>query len=285
MEEIANHIYLETGFPGVVVAALNLPRGLLLVDSPLRGEDQRQWRSNLMALRGTGNMLLVILDAHFDRTLGLRAMDSVVVGQEMAVDIIQGRPSSCRRQDIDAGAECETYDLPGNLRWMIPDMTYTDSLFIHWDDAPVILEHHPGAHTAATWLQYDPEKLLLVGDSIMLNQPPFLQWANLGLWIKELKTLLSDTYRGYTIVSGRNGVVRRKSIEKWMDYLVSIKDAVDETVDKGEGVPDLISKVPGLINKLSFNKNFSELYLHRLTGGLEAYFHRHYIEREVIKEE
>jgi len=285
MEEIANNIFLQTEFPGIVLAVLKLKRGLLLVDSPFRGEDQRKWQSSLLVLSGGGNRLLVMLDTHVDRTIGLRAMESVVVSHENAVDIIQGRLSSCRGEDIDVGAECEVYELPSNLRWMTPDMTYTDSLFIYWDEEPVLLLHRPGAHTAATWLQYDTEKLLFVGDSVMLNQPPFLQWANLDLWIKDLNALLSDTYKGYRIVSGRNGVVRRKSIEKWMNYLTFIKDAVEGIADGDGGVLDLILEVPGLLKKLNFNKSLYNLYNHRLTWGLEAYYRRHYLEKEVLEKE
>jgi 3-hydroxyisobutyrate dehydrogenase-like beta-hydroxyacid dehydrogenase len=82
MQEIAAHVFIETAYPGVTLAALNTPHGLILVDAPLRGEDTRSWRATLLNMGGGVERLLVNLDAHFDRTLGARAMDCTVVAHE-----------------------------------------------------------------------------------------------------------------------------------------------------------------------------------------------------------
>jgi len=280
MEEIANNVFIETEYPGVILAAFRLKKGVITVDSPFRKEDQRAWQSFLSELGGNANKLLVMLDSHVDRTLGTRAMESVVVSHANAVDILEERPASCRSQDIDPGAECEAYDLPSSICWALPDMTYTESLLFHWDDQPLILTHHPGAHTAGTWIQYDAENLLFVGDSVMLNQPPFLQWANLEVWIQELEELLSDTFKGYTVISGRNGVVKKRSIERWKNCLLRVKDTVDEIVEGDGEVVDLIKQVPSLLKKMSFDRDFLQLYTSRLTWGLEAYYRRHYLKVE-----
>jgi hypothetical protein len=272
MVEIAEDVFLETDFSGVAVAAIKLRQGLVLVDSPFRVEDQRAWRACLTGLGDGLDRMMVILDAHVDRTLGIRAMESIVVGHANTIEIIHGRSSSYRGQGQATGAECEDYELPSSMRWMTPDITYTESFLIHWDEEPVILSHHPGVHTAATWLQYDAKKLLFVGDSVMLNQPPFLEWSNLGVWIDDLNLLLSDEYKGYTVVSSRNGVVKRKSVEKWMSYLVYLKETIDEIVKKNGRIQELIAEVPGLLKKLNINKSMLSLYKSRLTWGLEAYF-------------
>jgi glyoxylase-like metal-dependent hydrolase (beta-lactamase superfamily II) len=278
MEEIANNVFIETKFPGVILVAFKLKEGIITVDAPFRREDQRAWQSRLSVLGDCTNRFLVMLDTHVDRTWGVSAIESVIVSHANAVDILEGRPASCRSQDIDPGAACEAYDLPSNVHWALPDMTYTGSLLIYWDDQPVILTHHPGAHIAATWLQYDAEKLLFVGDSVMVNQPPFLQWANLEIWVEELKALLSDTFAGYTFISGRNGVVRRRAIEKWMNYLINLKDTLDEIAEGDGEVVDLIEQAPNLLKRLSIDRNLSELYKRRLTWGLETYYRRHYSE-------
>ncbi len=140
MEEIAGHTYLENGFPGVVLGVIRSKRGLLLVDAPFRIDDQLNWRSTLTGLDAGRERLLVMLDTHIDRTLGIRAMEADVVGQENSVAILQNRPTAARSQDIDAGADWEPFDLPPNIRWVMPDMTYSDSLSIFWDD----IAAHPG---------------------------------------------------------------------------------------------------------------------------------------------
>ena len=75
MQELAHHVYIETGYAGVTLGAINWSHGLVLIDAPFRAEDARSWRSALLNLGGGVDRLLVNLDAHFDRTLGVRAMD------------------------------------------------------------------------------------------------------------------------------------------------------------------------------------------------------------------
>jgi len=277
MEQIAKNIYIETGFPGVVLAAIRLKEGLLMVDSPFQLESQRIWLSNVNDLGSGVKRLLIMLDTHVDRTLGLRAMESLVVGHVNACDIIKKRSTTVRGQDLDVGAECESYAFPLNIRWKVPDMTYSESLYIHWDDDPVILAYHPGAHQAATWLQYDAEKIVFVGDSVMVNQPPFLQRSDLELWINDLENLLSDSFKGYKIISSRNGLVSKKLIDKWMKFLILVKDTIEEVASQSGETSDLIAEVPNLLKKLNFNKNLSRLYSDRLTWGLETYFNQHFL--------
>ena len=49
MQKIVDGVYLEDGFPGVMIGAVPLGEGVLLIDAPLRPEDGRNW---LATLRG-----------------------------------------------------------------------------------------------------------------------------------------------------------------------------------------------------------------------------------------
>jgi glyoxylase-like metal-dependent hydrolase (beta-lactamase superfamily II) len=277
MEAIGKNVYLESGNPGVVLGVLKSDHGLLMIDAPFRLEDQRTWRSYLINLGGGVDKLLVMLDTHIDRTLGIRAMESNVLGHENSVEILNNRPTSARGQDIDAGADWEPFDLPANIRWVVPDMTYSDTLSVYWDEHPVVLRHRPGAHTAGTWLQYDVEKILFVGDSVVLHQPPFLAWSDLNIWLEELELLGSETYKDYKIVSGRNGVLKLRSIEKMREFLVDVKEVVEKVASKDGSVDALLAEVPALLKGLSFNKSLTQLYHNRLAWGLEQYYKRHYL--------
>ena len=73
MQEIVPNVYIETGYAGVTLGAINWPHGLVLIDAPFRPEDTRSWRSALLNLGGGVDRVLVQLDAHPDRTLGATA--------------------------------------------------------------------------------------------------------------------------------------------------------------------------------------------------------------------
>lgn len=279
MEEIRKQVFIEDGYPGVVVGAICSERGTFLVDAPFRGVDQDHWRRAVARLDGhVGKYrMLLILNTHIDRTLGVRSMESVLVGQENSVSILENRPTAARSQEIDAGADWEPFDLPSNIRWVLPEMTFSQSLSIYWGEIPLLLEHHPGAHLAGSWLKLENEKVVFVGDSVVIHQPPFLAFADLDAWVADFDLLLSEEYKGYKIVSGRNGVVHPRSIEKARETLLNIKGAVEAfAAEKGE-IEDLLAEVPALLKPLNFTKSLTQLYHNRLSWGLEHYYKRHYL--------
>ncbi len=280
MEEIAKHTHIESGFPGVVLGAVQSGKGLLMVDSPFRPEDQHIWRSTLSGLNVGKEKLLVMLDTHIDRTLGIRALETDVVAHENSVAILQSRPTAARSQDIDAGANWEPFDLPPNIRWVMPDMTYSNSLSIYWEGVPLILEHHAGSHSAGTWLKIEVDSVVFIGDSVVTHQPPFLAYADLNAWLKDLDLLLSEEFKGYKVVSGRNGIVRYRSIEKMRNFLIKVKSVIEGFTGTQDNMEDLLAEVPGLLKALSFNKSLTQLYHNRLAWGLEQYYKRHFLHIE-----
>lgn len=280
MEELAKDIYLESGYPGVVLGAFVFNDGLLMVDSPFRMEDQRIWRTTLASLEKGNNRMLAMLDPHIDRTLGIRAMEATVIGHENSVNILQNRPTSARSQDIDAGADWELFELPVNIRWVVPEMVFSHSLSIYFGGRPIQFTHHPGSHRAGIWIQDDAEKVLFVGDSVILHQPPFLAWSDIDLWLKDLALLESETYRGYKVVSGRNGVVRTRSITKLQEFLTDVQKTMIKAAGKKNPVESLIADVPRLLKILNINKALADLYHNRLAWGVEQYFKNHYLKPE-----
>ena len=280
MEEIGKNIYLESGFPGVVLGAFIFDQGLVMVDAPFRVEDQRAWQTTLDGLEAGNQRLLVMLDPHLDRTVGVRGMEATVIGHEDSGNILQNRPASARCQDIDAGADWEPFDLPVNIRWVIPEMVFSQSLTLYTGNHPIHLIHHPGAHKAGIWLQDDVEKILFVGDSVILRQPPFLAWSDLDLWMGDLALLESDVYQGYKIVSGRNGVVRVRSIAKLYEFLSDVKKLMAKVSGKNEPVEALLVEIPRLLRTLNINKSLSPLYHNRLAWGLEQYYKNHHLNTE-----
>ena len=76
--------------------------------------------------------MLVNLDAHFDRTLGTRAMECTVLGHEKMVEVFHNRPLNLKAQATETGAEWEQYSIQGSVRWVPPEITFSDQ-----DDDPL----------------------------------------------------------------------------------------------------------------------------------------------------
>jgi glyoxylase-like metal-dependent hydrolase (beta-lactamase superfamily II) len=276
MQELAHHVYIETGYAGVTLGAINWPHGLILIDAPFRQEDARSWRSALLNLGGGVDRLLVNLDAHFDRTLGVRAMECTVVGHEKMAEVFRNRPITFKTQGTETGAEWETYNGLGSIRWVPPEITFTERLQIHWDGAPLSLESHPGPATGAIWAVLHDQRIAFVGDALVLDQPPFLASADLPTWINTLKPLLTPAYQDYLLISGRGGPVAHQQVRRQIAYLEKAHQLLDDLASQKAPATETEGLVKALLGEFDVPPQREIQFRQRLQHGLYHYYIRHY---------
>ncbi|NPV56831.1 MAG: hypothetical protein HPY76_09220 [Anaerolineae bacterium] len=275
MQEILPQIYIESGYPGVTLGAINWVHGLVLIDAPFRQEDVRSWRSALLNLGGGVDRLLVNLDAHLDRTLGVRLMDCSVVGHEQIAQVFRSRPLTFKAQPSDSGAVWELYENLGSVRWAPPEITFTDQLHINWDPLPLVLEYHPGCCPAAIWAVLPEHGAIFVGDAVTTGQPPFLAMADITAWLGTLDQLLTK-YANFIFISGRGGVVRSDQVRQQIKWLQKVEQSLEKLAQKNAHPEDTVSLVPKLLGDVSSDKQMADLFERRLANGLAQYYQRHY---------
>lgn len=274
MQELAHHVYIETAYAGVTLGAINWNHGLILIDAPFRQEDARSWRSAQLNLGGGVDRLLVNLDAHFDRTLGARAMDCTVVGHEKIAEIFRNRPTSLKTSGAETGAEWELYNGLAGIRWVPPEITFTDRLLIHWNESPLTLEHRPGPSACAIWAVMPDQRVAFVGDSLVPDQPPFLAAANLPVWIKSLHPLITAEYQDYLLVSGRDGLVAHQQVRRQIHLLEKIYHMLDNLAKQKAPAEEINQLVPLLMMEYDIPPHREVQYRHRLQYGLYHYYIR-----------
>ena len=234
------------------------------------------WRAALMNLGGGSERLLVNLDAHPDRTLGARAMDCTIVAQEKTAHVFRSRPTTFKAQGEETGSDWESIPGLGNIRWVPPEITFSNQMTIHWGAAPVVLEHHPGPTAGATWVILPEAKVVFVGDAVLKNQPPFLAGADLIVWIDTLKLLLSPAYRNWLVVSGRGGVVAVDVIRAQKEYLEGVLHKVEKLAAK-KSTPEAIENlITPLLRPFKIPGTQLQKYTRRLRYGLHHYYAHHY---------
>lgn len=276
MDSISKQVFIETQYPGVTLGVISLSRGLVQIDAPPSPEDGRSWRAALMGLSGGPERVLVNLDAHPDRTLGVRAMDCSVIAHEETAEVFRNRPNTFKSQQTETGANWE--DIPGltGIRWVPPEISFTESMTLEWDESPILLESHPGPSAGATWVVLPEEKIVFVGDAVLKNQPPFLATADLPAWLETLSLLRSKAYNDYTVISGRDGKVTAAIIKSQADF---IKDAHKRLVrlSKRKQKPDMTEAlIQPLLSKFKVPIARQTQYTQRLQYGLKHYYARHY---------
>jgi glyoxylase-like metal-dependent hydrolase (beta-lactamase superfamily II) len=285
MQELANHIYIETSYAGVTLGAINWAHGLVLIDAPFRLEDARSWRSALLNLGGGVDRLLVNLDAHFDRTLGVRAMECMVVGHEKMAEVFRNRPVTFKTQGNETGADWELFNGLGSIRWVPPEITFTERLRIHWDDSPLSLEVHPGPSIGAIWAVLPDQRIAFVGDALLPDQPPFLSSANLPAWIETLRPLLTPAYQDYLLIGGRGGPVAHQQVRRQIAHLEKIHGLLEELARQKAPAEETAGLVPALMQDFEVPPQRESHYRQRLLHGLHQYYIRHYQPTEVKEEE
>ena len=276
MRQIDEGIFYEDSFPGVTLGALVFSEGIIVIDSPLRSDDARSWRSMLMNHRGWTNRLLVNLDSHPDRTLGAKAMETTIVTHHMTAEIFKNRSTIFKGQGMmDTGSEWESYNEAIGMRWATPEITFNERMVLHWNNSEIKLEHHPGATSEAIWVILPEEKVIFVGDTVVKNQPPFLADSDLNLWEAELDLLLKF-YRDYVIISGRGGPATNEDIHEFRKFIRNVARRLERRAKKCL-LPEVTEKmVPTLLSKFRFPRIEHDVYEKRLRYGLYQCYLRNY---------
>lgn len=276
MQELANHVFIETSYAGVTLGAINWSHGLILIDAPFRPDDTRLWKSTLLNLGGGVDRLLVNLDAHFDRTLGARSMDCTVIGQEKMAEVFRTRPVTFKTQGNETGAEWELFNGLGSIRWVPPEITFSDGMMIHWDESPLCLEHHLGPAAGAIWAVLPDQHIAFVGDAVVPDQPPFLASASLPEWIASLHLLLQPAFQDYLLVSGRGGLVATMQVRRQVNFLEKIHRMIGELADQKAPPADTEALVAPLLAEFEIPQGREIQYRQRLKYGLYHYYLRHF---------
>jgi cyclase len=287
MEAIANNVYLEDRYLGVTLGVITQPRGLIQIDAPPSPEDGRAWRASLMGMGNGPERVLINLDAHPDRTLGVRAMDCTVIAHEKTAQAFRNRPTTFKAQGDDTGANWESISGLGSVRWAPPEISFVDTMTIHWGETPILLETRPGPSAGAIWVHLPDEKIVFIGDAVIKGQPPFLANADLPQWIEMLKLLQEPEFKGYTIISGRGGAVNQQAIRSQIEILKRIHDKVDKMGKKKPAVPATDKLADQIVKDFKAPAARQRQYLQRLRYGLHHYYIRHYLpsSRQVLEEQ
>jgi glyoxylase-like metal-dependent hydrolase (beta-lactamase superfamily II) len=285
MDEIAKNVFIETSFQGVTVAAIPWSQGQILIDAPFRSEDIRSWRASLVNLAAGGERMLINLDAHYDRTLGSRAMEATLIAQEATAAAFRTRPLTFKNQHLGTGADWEQNNNLVTTRWAPPEITFDDSIALHPDGLTLQVEHHPGPMSGSCWVEIPEEKFILVGDTYPVNQPPFLANADIPAWIASLAELQSPKYSGYTLVSGRGGITSEAGIPKFMEWLKSVQAKVVQLGEKAAPPEETESLVESLVNSFQFPSEHRSQFFDRVKWGLFQYYAHRYFPSRAESEE
>ncbi|HMK08396.1 MAG TPA: MBL fold metallo-hydrolase, partial [Anaerolineales bacterium] len=177
MREIAKNVFLQEGYPGVRLGAVVVDGSALLIDSPLRIEDGREWMAEIGSRARP--RYLVLLDDHPDRVYGARGFDLSLLAQTQAREAIAAWPDPVRATTHLQGAEADRLKRVSGLGRAIPHIGFDHELEIQLGSQTVRLLHRPGPRPGSAWVVLPWARVVFVGDTVWRQEPPYLGEARL----------------------------------------------------------------------------------------------------------
>jgi glyoxylase-like metal-dependent hydrolase (beta-lactamase superfamily II) len=276
MKKISAGVYIENSYPGVTLGVLVFPDGVVMIDAPINPDDGRAWQKDIRELKGGMMRLLINLDSHPDRTLGARFANGDVLAHTDTAKVFTNRSSIFKAQIVESGAEWENCSGLSGIRWLPPNLTFTEQAKVYMDATEILVEHHPGPEEGASWVILPEKKMVFVGDAVLAKQPPFLADAKLESWVEALDLLLSKEYKGYKIVSGRGGLVGEKEVRNVRRFLKNVEKQL-ERLSKRKATPQATEKlVDKLLAQVESPAKYRKIYSQRLHYGLYHCFAKNY---------
>lgn len=272
MQEIAPNIFIENNSLGLVTGIVRTENGSVLIDSPLRQDEQKSWRSGTARLITGDPRFLISLDTNYDRLLSAKGTDCVVIAHSNSVSTTKGRQGAGKVQEDQPGYT-ESHELVnGGTRWFPPEITFQENLGLHIGGTEFQMAHHFGSNNAGIWVNIPKLKVVFVGDSVLVDQPPFLAYCNLDEWLEDLKLLGSKAFRTYQIVSARSGVVGQEQVKGMTHLITSIKHLLDPLMEEKASLDSVLGIIPKIMKRFEVTSSTSELFYNRLRWGLATYY-------------
>ena len=277
MQEIAAGVYMSTEYIGATVGMIVMERGSVYIDSPPCPDQARTWRNTVRSMTKGPERALVYLDHRTDRALGGRLMDCPIIAHEQTAHIFRSRSAIFRAQPNHQGEAWETCPNINNVRWSPIHLSFDRELRIHWGPEPLLLEYHPGPAPGAIWALLPETRVVFVGDTVTLREPPFLAQADPSRWLEALDELLAPAFQDFLVVAGRGGLAPQSEIRHMRRFIEEVHRLLSELAEGQAPVEEAEALTPQLIAWWEFPPTQDKLFTQRLAYGLRACYQEHYL--------
>ena len=142
------------------------------------------------------------------------------------------------------GVSSEIGDLLKPVRFRMPNVTFSEEAEVDLGDFPVRLLHWGSAHTLGDNFVFLPKRRILFGGDVVINRffPIMADSDSSGMnWIQTLERL--EKLNPAIVVPGHGEVGDVGLVAAMREYLVFVRDRVQEMKSQGSGVTDVETKL------------------------------------------
>ena len=175
MQELAPDIYYSKEFALTIVGAVLTEEGWICIDTPPYPRDAKTWIGQLREIADKPVKYVINTDHHRDRILGNSHFDAPVVAHEFTTERVLGLKKSFISQAAEAlsANDNELVEI-ASLKIVPPHISCDQRLYLQGGNREVIVESYPGPTAGSTWVVFAEEKIVFVGDSVVLDRHPYI---------------------------------------------------------------------------------------------------------------
>lgn len=269
MQELTPNVSIQQNALGLYTGIVQTKDGNILIDSPYRTDEPKAWGNRTTK---SDAIFLVLLDTQYDRTLSAKGCDCITVSQSDFLLPAKPRQQAVKLQEELLGSGDGHESIGSSARPFSPEVSFDQNMNLFFGETEVLLEHHTGSNVAGIWAILPQEKVIFVGDSVMVDQPPFLAYSNPAAWAADLKLLASRAYKGYQIVSSRAGLVTQDQVRTMAKLMTFIQNSIATLKEKNADLDNYLELIPRILKRIEYSPAEGELYFNRLRWGLTTYF-------------
>ncbi len=271
-QELAQGVFVETGFDGGNVGVVLTARGAVLVDTPMLPHQARQWQSTLRQLGADPLYAIVNTDFHPERMLGDGFfLPARILGHEQALRPIAKYDATLLEQLASHYAESDPLLAQEILAMRIvsPEIAVGDDVTLYLGDRRVEILYLDG-HTPASLGVYLPaERILFAGDNVTYGEHPVMIHADTQAWLKTLERIQALDVE--TIVPGAGRPRGREAIAPLHDYIAEMRARVEELFIKGASRRECVEKV-GMLDYFPVPREQEALIKRRRRESIERVY-------------
>ncbi len=253
MQEIAPGVFVETGYRNANVGCIITDEGIILVDTPMIPAQAQAWRKHVAEASNNARILYVInTDHHRGHSLGNQFyLPAPVIAHERAWKEMRGYTENFKQRVRDSFKKEPDIQVQFNdLQIIRPEITFKKRMTILRGGREVRLIWI-GGHTLATAVVWMPtERILFAGDSVWLDQHPYMAQANSRDWLHGLAFI--KKLNPITIVPGHGPPCGVEAVDRVTDYIRYMRSQVKVMFRQGKSkqetgsflVKDLVTWFP-----------------------------------------
>ena len=266
MRKIKSRVYSENRFIGVHLGMVTTSEGVLLIDCPLKVEDAKEWLSQVSEYGKPCYMAL--LDAYPDRVLGARIIDLPLIAQDQTLELIRDWADTFKGSLHPIGADADRLKRITGVQRAAPEVVFSDRMDIQLGDVTIHFVHRPGPQSGSIWVLLPKERVAFIGDTVVLDEPPYLGKAELARWLDSLDEIRGKTMADYTLLCAQGGPIKREDINAMARFLRKVEHRLEKLSDESRNKQHIETLATELLEDFKVTGQRRDQAYLRLQAGL-----------------